>query len=45
MPVDGFGSSDCRCPAHFVGPVDEDWLKMAEARLGRSLTWPLSEKP
>jgi len=23
----GFGSSDCRCPAHLVGPVGEDWLE------------------
>lgn len=40
MPVEGFGSSDCRCPSHFVGPVGEEWLQVAENLLGRSAPYP-----
>ena len=33
-PIVGFGASDCKCQAHLVGPVPEDWKGEIEATVG-----------
>jgi sugar fermentation stimulation protein A len=39
-PVGGFGSSDCRCRGHLVGPVGDEWVRVAESLLGPSVPYP-----
>lgn len=38
--VHHFGTGDCRCPTHLLGPVDISWLTVAESLLGPAWVTP-----
>lgn len=31
-----FGSSDCKCPSHLIGPVGAEWLDMLSRAIGQA---------
>ncbi len=45
VPVSGFGSSDCRCPAHLVHLPDRPQLEDFQTAIGKGVTLELLSNP